>query len=214
MASSETEICNMAIAHLGVGKRIASLDERSQESNICNTFYEVALHNTLRDFTWPFCSKIVALGLFEEDPTDEWAFSYRYPSECEFLRRILSGNRNDNADTIIPYKIYADDDGKLIYTDMEDAEVEYTFVEEDPSKYPSDFVMALSYQLAALIAPTICGVQRIELVDRMLQLSSFWVGKAAQAGSGEEKQDRVPESEFIRAREGVVFEDVFPRRTI
>lgn len=215
MASSSTEICNMAIAHLGIGKQIATLTERSQEANVCSIFYETAKDITLRDFDWPFTTKNVDLGLVETDPTTEWSFSYRYPSDAVKIRRILSGIRNDNNDTEVPHKIYADDSGKLLYCDIEDAVLEYTARIDVVEQYPLDFVMALSYRLASLIAPTIVGVKNISLVGNMLELYNLHVGMARQNSAGEEKQDRTPESEFIRAREdGAFFDNTFPRRTI
>lgn len=203
MASSSTEICNMAIAHLGIGKQIASLDERSKEANVCNQFYETARKNTLRAFAWPFATRIVTLGLVEEEPTDEWGFSYRYPSDCLYFRRILSGARNDDLDTQVPLEVYSDSTGKLIYTDKEDAEAEVTFDIDDESKFDLDFTLAMSYLLASMIAPTLAGVQRLELVKAMLELHAFYVGQAQQSAAGEIKKERLPESEFIRNREGV-----------
>src|SRR5688572_11149621 len=110
--ASETEIANLALSHLGVGKEIANLEtERSQEAVACRRFYDTARDATLRDFSWPFATKIAVLGLIEADPNDEWDYSYRYPSDCLQLRRILSGVRNDTRDSRVPFKLAHDDSG-------------------------------------------------------------------------------------------------------
>ena len=91
MASSTTEIANLALGHLGIGKDIANLDtESSQEAKAMRRYYDICRRTVLQEFTWPFATKFVTLGLVEEDPTDaeEWAFSYRYPADCLFLRRL------------------------------------------------------------------------------------------------------------------------------
>src|SRR5665648_440114 len=97
--SSATEICNMALGHLASGKEIANLEtERSAEAIACRRFFDSARDAVLRDFSWPFATKIKALSLIEEDPNSEWAYSYRYPTDCLNFRRILSGTRTDTRD--------------------------------------------------------------------------------------------------------------------
>lgn len=199
---SEIAICNMALSHLGVGKEIANLEtETSQEAAACRRFFSVARDNTLRDYPWPFTTKIQALALIETDPNDEWNYSYRYPSDCLRLRRVLSGIRNDNRQTRVPYKIAQDAAGQLIYTDTENAEVEYTIRETDPSRYPSDFVMAFSLRLASYIAPRLTKGDPFKLGDRALQLHQYEVQKAMASAHVEEQQEELPDSEFIRERE-------------
>lgn len=202
MASSTTAIANLAISHLGIGKEIANLiTERSAEAQACRRFYETARDITLRDFSWPFATKINALGLVEEDPNDEWGFSYRYPTDCLKLRRILSGIRNDTRQTRIPYRVTRDESGLLIYTDAEDAELEYTINESDVGRFPPDFVMALSFLLAGYVAPRLTGGDPFKLGNRALELYQFELSKARSSAANEEQPDDLPESEFIRTRE-------------
>jgi hypothetical protein len=201
MASS-TEICNIALSHLNIGKEIAALDtEQSQEASACRRFYETALDATLRDFAWPFSSKIDVLALIEEDPNDEWAFSYRYPSDCLKVKRILSGVRVDTRQSRIEYKISRDDAGLIIFCDIEDAEMEYSVREEDPEKYPSDFIMAFSYRLAAYIAPRLTKGDPFKLGDKSM---SMYFNELSQARANALNEEQVPieaEAEIIRARE-------------
>lgn len=200
--ASTTSIANMALSHLGSGKEIANLDsERSQEAEACRRFYDTALEATLRDYPWPFATKIATLGLVEEDPNEEWAYSYRYPSDALKIRRILSGNRNDNRQSRIPMKISWDDDGQLLFCDVEDAEVEYTFLNEDTGHYPPDFVLALSWRLSFYIAPRVTGGDPFKLQERMYVLYTAEM-TMAKANAVNEQQDEEPaESEFIRARD-------------
>lgn len=200
MASS-TEICNLALSHLGVGKEIANLEtEQSQEASACRRYYETARDNTLRDFNWPFATRYAALGLVEEDPNEEWDFSYRYPSDCLKLRRILSGTRNDSRQSRVPYQIAQDNTGKLIFTDKDDAEVVYTYRETDPDKFTSDFIMALSFRLANYIAPRLTNGDPFGLGKRALDMYSYEISVAA-ANSYNEQQDEEPvDSELIRSR--------------
>lgn len=204
MATSVTQICNLAIRHIGIGNPIAEIDsDKTKEALACRTFYETARDKVLSDFNWPFATKIVDLALVEEDPNSEWAYSYRYPSECLNFRRILSGIRNDNRQSRIPYRIAQDIQGRLIFTDVSEAQAEYTVRIEDVSFFDPSFTLALSYLLAAYITPSVMGSDRFKMVPALLQMYQAELANA-QAGAANEQQDEmVPESEFIRARDGV-----------
>lgn len=200
--ASKTEICNLAISHLGVGSRIANVEtERSAEAAICRTFFEITRDITLRDFDWIFSRKTVTLGLIESDPNDEWGYSYRYPSDCINARRIPSGIRNDNRQSRIPYEIAQDDDGQLIYTDKAEAQLVYTKKETNTERYPADFVMMQSLLLAAYIAPAVTGADPFKLGDRALKLYTYHKSVAEAASGNEGQAEEPPEAESIRARE-------------
>jgi hypothetical protein len=141
------------------------------------------------------------LGLVEEDPTVEWAFSYRYPSNCLQLKRIFSGIRNDNQDSKIPFRISRDETGLLVYTDMEDATMEYIFKETDPGRFPADFVTAISFLVAFKMAPRITRGDAVKLGSRAFEAYNMWMGMARANAANEETPERTPESELIRARD-------------
>lgn len=204
MATSNTEIANIAISHLGIGKQIAALDtENSEEAKAVRVFYSIALDQMLRGFMWPFASRIVTLALVEEDPNDEWSFSYQYPSNCLNFRRILSGIRTDNRQSRIPYRIVDDPTGSLVYTDEEDAEAEYLVRVTDTLRFPPDFTMALSYLIASYCAPRLTGGDQFKLGEKALKMYVYHSSIAMAAAGNEEQGDELPQSEYIRAREGV-----------
>ena len=104
--ASKTEVANMAISNLGTGKEIGNIDtENSQEASACRRFFDIALEAVLRDFAWPFANVTASAGLVDTNPTTEWGFSYRYPTSCLRLIRILSGVRNDTRQSRAPLKI-------------------------------------------------------------------------------------------------------------
>jgi len=199
--SSETQIANLALSHLGVGKTISNIEtDRGDEALACRTFYDVARDEMLRGFPWPFATRIVDLALVEEDPNDEWAYSYRYPTNCMKLRRVLSGIRNDTRQTRVPYKEGADDDGLLIFTDKEDAQLEYTVREENPERFPVDFTLALSFLLAGYIAPRLTAGDPLKKGDFAMRMSSAKAAMAAATAVNEQQDEEPPETESIAAR--------------
>ena len=169
MAASDTEIANLALSHLGSGKNISNLDEQSQEARAAKQFLSISRDTTLRDFAWPFATKRVCLSLVEETPNTEWGFSYRYPSDAIKLVRIVSGIRNENHQIRIPYKIESDDDGLIMFTDQRDAEIQYTFRQDDVVRFPVDFAIAMSFRLAAYMVPRISKGDVFKIRKELLQ---------------------------------------------
>lgn len=208
-----TEIANLSLSHIGIGREIADLDtENSEEAQACRRFYPTTLETVLRDFPYPFANTFAEGQLVEEDPNTEWGYSYRYPSGCIKLIRILSGLRNDNRQSRVPYKIGRDSVGRLIYTDMENACFEYTHFEEDTSKFTPDAVMAFSFRLAAYIAPRLTGGDPFKMGDRAIKYYMMEVQVARANAVNEQQDEEKPQAEWLRARdEGPV--DPFGRQT-
>ena len=211
------QISNMALAHIGVGNFITSLStDTSAEADAINAFLEISREETLRDFPWPFATKTAdstdtatgsttAFGLIAEDPNDEWAFSYRYPTDCVEIRRIQSGLRQDTVVSRVPYRVGYDGTtttatGRLIFTDMEDAVLEYTALVTDTSIYPPDFVMAWSYRLAWHIAPRLANNHSPQMTQNLMQLYSLHIAKAKLNSGNEEQPDRPSDAEWISGR--------------
>ncbi len=140
------------------------------------------------------------LGLVDTNPNIEWAFSYRYPSDSFFFRRILSGTRNEPPETVVPYRIGRDGTGLLIFTDMQDATAEYTINANDPAKYPEDFALALSYLVAFLAAPRITRGDPFKLRQSLYQLYQSEINNSNVNARNEEHLDLPPTDEFTRAR--------------
>lgn len=200
--ASKVEICNMALGHLGQGKQIANLDtENSSAAAACRTFFDVCIGACLRDFKWPIATKFRALALIEEDPNDEWNYSYQYPADCKNFIRIISGQRTDTNLTRVPFKIANSDTGKIIYTDKEDAQAEYTVSIDDPTIFDDDFVLAASYRLASYIAPQVAGADPRHLGDAAMKKYLFELATARANAAKEEQPDLEPDGEFVSSRD-------------
>jgi len=191
----------MALGHLGVGKEIANLEtERSAEAASCRRYYEEARDTVLRSFNWPFATKIEALALVEEDPNDDWGYSYQYPSGCVNLRRILSGIQPESPTDRIVYRIAQGTSGRLIFTNQLDAQVEFTVKVTAAEEFTNDFTMALSYLLASLVAPTLTKGDPFKIKAECYNFFLAFVSTAQANAVNEEQPDLAPDSEFIRAR--------------
>jgi len=198
---SKTDIANMAISHIGYGKEISNLAlENSEEASVCRRFYDISRDSTLRDFPWPFAMVSASLNLIEENPNSEWSYSYRYPSDCIYVRRIISGDKRESRDDRVPYKIGKDGSGLLIYTDQSSAEIEYTQKIDDPSFYTSEFSASLSLRLASYISTRLTKGDPFSLRKNIMSLYAEEIEKVKTNSLNEEQSVKEPESEFIRGR--------------
>lgn len=198
---ADVDICNLALGHLSITKTIANLDtDNSVESKCCNRFYPIARDKSQRDHNWAFNRRFATLGLISLNPTCEWGYSYREPAGAIRLRKILSGIRNDNQNTLVPYLKLADDTGGLIYTDQVNAQLEYSVSVTDTTKFEDDYILALSYLLASLMASSLTGGDPDHLGDKAMQSFMKTIGEARSNDFNEQQADIMPESEFIVAR--------------
>lgn len=199
--ASKTEICNKALSHLGQSRPIADFDTgKGPVVETLQLFYDDALKDILREYAWPFANRMGALALVGESPNFEWGFAYRYPVEALDFHRILNGVSADGRHRI-DWKISSDINGQLIYTSQREAQGEWTIFEENPDRYPPDFVIAFSFRLAALIAPGILGGDQGGLGSKAYQRSVIEVSKAKAKAANERQRPPSPVSDSISARD-------------
>lgn len=199
--ADKTSVSNMALGHLGVTEEIQNVNtENSEAAIVCRRFFTPALELFQREFSWPFSNVIQALGLVEENPNSEWAYSYQYPSDCKMFHRILSGTRNDSRQSRVPYRIARGASGSVIFTDKAEAYGDWSVVETDLNRYPSDAIMAISFLLAHLISPKMTSGDPFKLGARAFALYNQ-AKVTAQANALNEQQDDEPtQSEFVEGR--------------
>jgi hypothetical protein len=200
--SSRTQIANLAYTRIGVTKQIANVDtERSPEAIAAKLIFEDERDYCLRDFPWPWATAYQTLGLVAGAPSapvnTDWRYAYRYPSDCVFARRILSG-RGRNDPNPIPFRIGRDEQGRLIYTNQEDAQLEYTARVEAIEEFDALFVSMLAWKMGASLSP---GRSRIKgITEKCMDMYELDKSKAQSRALNEAQQDEPAESEAVRAR--------------
>ncbi len=203
--SSPEEIANKALLNIGTSKRIGLFTEKSKEADVCALFYPQCVKQVLSDFPWPFATKFLALALVSNNPTIEWLYSYRYPSDCLTLRRVLNGlTTSDTSATRVPMKEAQDASGGLIYTNMQSAQVEYTALITDPARFPATFEEALGYRLAYKIAPSLTNGDPYKMAESCKAEYLRVISEAREEAANEEYFPQFPDSEMIAAREGLI----------
>lgn len=198
MASSVIDICNMALARIGVSTYISALNESSNEARNCNLFYESMRDFALRDYPWNFAEKSVVLADAGTPPT-EYGFKYAYPSDC--LRALYIVNpitRTPRNDQRIHFKVALEGGAKVIYTDQAEAELVYTAQVTDPTLFDPMFASALAYLLASEIAMPLSVLPAVAQQARNGYLT---VSSAAAARSmNEGPEEPAPDSQLTTVR--------------
>lgn len=202
--TSKTQICNMALAHVGVNSRIEDVDtESTEEANACRLWYDHAVDTLLEMQRWSFATRQVDLQDLSDSnpPPDEWGFRYMYPNTCKLALRIVNpAMRVDPPGFKIPFKIVDLETGlgKSILCDQENAILEYNHEVTEPAQFPATFVQALSLFLATLI----CMPLKVDakITQYVNGAWSAWQNEAGKHSLREGAEDRQAESEFVLAR--------------
>lgn len=187
---SEVSICNMALAEIGRGMMITSMEEASQAARACKLRYPYARDAVLRAYDWNFAAKRAELAANETAPAFEYANAFDLPSDCLQVRSIYDGED-------LPWVVEA----RQILTDMDaPLYIKYTFRCTDVAKFDSLFIQALASRIAADIA-----VSLSESVSRAQSLWDVYQAKLSEArrrDAQEGQPEEFPSGSWRDAREG------------
>lgn len=211
--TSEVDICNLALSHLGDEATVASIDppEGSAQADHCARWYPIARDQVLQAHTWGFTLRRIALASLGSG-WSEWQYAYAQPDDCLKLFAILPQAATDDysvgsplpvrnpfgltvgqAQGYVPqpFSTESDSDGNtIIYTNTLNATARYVVRVEDPTKFTPLFVQALSRLLASYLAgPVIKGQEGIQVAAG--QYSAFRIAMAeAEKADGMSRQNR------------------------
>lgn len=213
MASSEVEICKIALSHIRGGS-INSLTEASLPAQQCSLLYPNARDMVLSAAPWGFNKVVDALAL-RSDTVFGWAYLYQYPANAIRINKLIL---NYNAVTAgayrtrsiedllpdlnaqIPHKIYNVAGKKVIATNMSDLRIEYGIKITDVNMFDIEVDMAISHLLASWLAvPIVGGELGSEYQKTQYTLYEFMKNEAIADDLNESFIEQ-PESDFITVR--------------
>lgn len=202
--ASEIEICNLALGHLGDTATVASIDppEGSAQAEHCARFYPIARDMLLQAHGWNFATRRIQLAQLSEVPYG-WTYAYTRPDGALDVFDIQFPNTVDFGTNSQPYVCEVDADGnEVIYTDVENAVARYIVQVTDTTKFPPLFTLALSWQLAGMLAgPVLKGDVGAAEAKRCAQMAQAYLSEAKVADS---RQRRVP---MVHSASGIVGPD-------
>lgn len=183
---SNTDICNMALAHLAKG-RIANINEQTELARQCNIFYDTTKKTLLRAYSWGFSKRVVKLAeLSEECPY--WKYLYAYPEKCVCVRKIFE---TDDVNKCVTAEqatekwdlFLATDNVLAVGCDIKKAWMEYTYDVDDVELFSADFVEAFTHMLAFNICLQLTG--NTALQQQQYQLAQAALSRAKYTTAAE-----------------------------
>lgn len=204
IVANDYEIANLALDHLHLTVKIASLDATSPQAQAAKRWYEI-VRKALLKMHWEFAERRAVL--VEDAATahahPHWLYAYEPPANMLKPKGFaIEGYRNVPGDWKIPFewKNVADGSAKRIYTNLPPgiaAEFVYTLDVTDVAEFPEQFVNCFSHALALYMAkPLRIGAK--EMKDVMLGWQSAILDARADE-AGDVTHD-LPDASWILAR--------------
>lgn len=191
--TSQVNICNLAYAALGHKAFIQDINESSVEARYAKLQYDVARKATLRIHPWNFATGRATLAL-TADTSTTWQYVYALPALCLKARYIVPVIPTEK----IPFEVALSNDGlrRVLYTNIEDAELVYTVNVENPDLFDALFVDAFSLNLAQRLSPVIAPNKAQEMLTKFL--NTMRSAQASDASEGE--PDVIEQTSWLEAR--------------
>lgn len=207
MAFTRTDIGNLALRRLGISETMVDVDtDTSTRAKAVRAVLDLCIEVLIASYRWPMSELMEDLDLVDgttSDPyNDDWTFAYRYDTTWMKFIRVVGedgGDRNPTQTSMIPWRMLSDTSGKLILTDLEDADAEVLVLPEE-GMYPGLFVEALSIKVAMLAGPSLEGDTRrpVSLEKEFEQALEL----AKVAAANEAGYELPPDTPAIQARRG------------
>jgi hypothetical protein len=224
--ASQLDIYNLALAHLDLGQRVASLTEASPQQAYCSLFYDRARKLVLEQCFWTFATRAVALTLLLDQVTlpasgivyPGWRFIYAKPIDCLKMQAVTTQNgiraqRSlswfwNPAQTWGPYRppwtealdYVGTPPGMAldILTDQDSAWGIETIDPPNVGLWPETMIDCVSWQLSTLISGPASANQKAK--EMALKMAALSLSRALAQNTNEQQPDPYPDSPSIQAR--------------
>ena len=157
----KSDIANMALGRLGVSSTITDIEsDFSTEAKIIKRHFRTSLDYLLEQHFWNFARGTAVLIKQFDNPDSTHLYSYYMPGDALLIRQLaFQGNFINGIELYPDQKIPFDEvyvgTTRLIYTNLSEAEAEYTKQVAENSVFPSHFGRALAALLSKDIAPSL-----------------------------------------------------------
>lgn len=195
-------ICNAALARIGHRVQIADLADNTDEARLASLFFGETVAQMLREFSWPFATRRVALvAAAPGSEITNWMYAYTLPTGISYVQGLVNPfGRLVRHDQRIPFEIGFDSTTgvAMLYTDLQNAEIIYSTTAVSVNDFDPLFRDALTWKLAAEFAPALGVDPRIEAQARTRHALAMSTAKTRAANEEFEGPD--PDCDFLASR--------------
>lgn len=193
--SSEVEICNLALSHLGDSATVASIDppEGSSQAEHCARFYPVARNSLLEMHDWGFATLRVALAELASG-SSHWQHTYLKPAEALRIVEILPPGADGSACTPCNYVTESNANGdEVILTNQAGAVARYTRIVTDTSRFSPLFITTLGWFLSTYLAgPVLKGDSAVKIADANMSKVMGFLAQAKLSDANQRRGQHMP----------------------
>ncbi len=196
--TNDVAVCNLALDRVRK-PHIQSLEETTQEADVCKGVYTVALEELLTMHDWAFASIVLTLTKHSEDPPSDWAFRYSYPGDC--LRPIgivMDVDVRNHEVRPFTVELIADGTSRSILSDTGAANLRYTKNITDLSLMTPIFKQTLVWKVAMEIAVPLTG--NTQIFSATAQAFTRQYSAAVTIENNTRYTGPQPDAQSIRAR--------------
>ncbi len=174
--TSEVEIYNLALSHIGITVPVASPTEKSNEAKQCRLHFAHAVR-ALQNFPYDFLKSTRSLAMIGHGENGDHI--YDLPRDMIRLIKLASTIDDDS----LPVHDYALRGGQL-HCKISPAYLTYTKPVLDSSLFPPSFIDALSWELAARICFPLTKDQKLR--QETFQIAQMRQPKAEEINANNE----------------------------
>ena len=182
--TTETTICNLALAHLG-DERIGSLTDDSEAARACNAVYISSRDALTRSHPWNFAIERANLAAESISPSWGWDEQFVLPSD-PYCLRVLEVDGYKSYEWVV--------EGRKLLGNFSSANIRYIKREIDPAQFDSLFSMALAAKIAETVAVRLTGNSTIKEGARRMFDDAM---RTARTTDGQEGMVEVITSSFL-----------------
>lgn len=201
MTITQRSIYNMALANLGVSKKILDTSAPDKNREVLNVYWDIAIKQMLADFDWGFASNYRILTPADNKPVNsKYNFAYDYPNDVLAPREILNENGTyiNNSNEKEKFQVVNYNGNAQIWCNIENAVLRYTKNITEVEKFSNEFVIGLSWLLAYFIAPAVVG-SRTQHVDSYQEYKE-WCSNCQTIDANKDNNYEDYVNEWIEAR--------------
>lgn len=191
-----TDICNLALSHLGVGT-IRDVHEETETARACKLYYDATRRMLLREYPWGFARRVERLAKMPDKQFPGHKNVYMYPELCLYIYRLTDGT--PTPDERPQFEVFnLDNSTKVIATDIDDAWADYVYDVTDPDVWDAVFLEAMTRKLAADLCMRLVGNQ--SLFEQQFNLYRAALDMAMTQVAKERQRDPEPLNRYSNAR--------------
>lgn len=208
MATTDVDLANLALSHLGDDAVIAALDgsDTSAQAGHCARFLPIARSTLLELYPWKFATRRAQPALRADQASTAWAYVYQEPADLIRVLAVLPAGYTRDSDGVagaVEFDTESDSSGNgLILTNTPNATIRGIFNVTNAARFTPLFVEALGWLLASYVAgPLMKGDAGATMAKECYQAFLGMYAKASGSSANQAHHRLQHKAPWIRGRD-------------